>query len=68
MHPYRPPFGVPARPTNPNATQPQNPYNLQDMDLSFLTYAAYLSGATPFVPPLSAMDKPSGRNRHNNMV
>ncbi|KAL9995869.1 putative glutathione transferase [Helianthus debilis subsp. tardiflorus] len=51
MHPFRPPFGVPARPTNPNTTQPQNPYNLQDMGPSFLTYAAYLSGATPFVPP-----------------
>ncbi|KAJ0835972.1 hypothetical protein HanRHA438_Chr16g0761471 [Helianthus annuus] len=51
MHPYRPPFGVPARPTNPNTTQPQTPYNLQDMDPSFLTYAAYLSGAPPFVPP-----------------
>ncbi|KAJ0702406.1 putative glutathione transferase [Helianthus annuus] len=51
MHPFRPPFGVPARPTNPNTTQPQNLYNLQDMDPSFLTYAAYLSGATPFVPP-----------------
>ncbi|KAF5761300.1 putative No apical meristem-associated domain-containing protein [Helianthus annuus] len=51
MHPFRPPFGVPARPTNPNTSQPQNPYNLQDMDPSFLTYAAYLSGATPFVPP-----------------
>ncbi|MFS7993978.1 hypothetical protein Hanom_Chr12g01100491 [Helianthus anomalus] len=53
MHPFRPPFafGVPARPTNPNTTQPQHPYNLQDMDPSFLTYAAYLSGATPFVPP-----------------
>ncbi|MFS7907301.1 putative carbonic anhydrase [Helianthus anomalus] len=51
MHPFRPPFGDPARPTNPNTTQPQHPYNLQDMDPSFLTYAAYLSGATPFVPP-----------------
>ncbi|KAF5758222.1 putative glutathione transferase [Helianthus annuus] len=51
MHPYRPPFGVPARPANPNTTQPQTPYNLQDMDPSFLTYAAYLSGAPPFVPP-----------------
>ncbi|KAM0037270.1 hypothetical protein Hdeb2414_s0014g00436211 [Helianthus debilis subsp. tardiflorus] len=51
MHPYRPPFGGPARPTNPNTTQPQTPYNLQDMDPSFLTYAAYLSGAPPFVPP-----------------
>ncbi|KAJ0771558.1 hypothetical protein HanPI659440_Chr07g0270481 [Helianthus annuus] len=51
MHPFRPPFGVPARPMNPNTTQPQHPYNLQDMDPSVLTYAAYLSGATPFVPP-----------------
>ncbi|XP_035845879.1 uncharacterized protein LOC118492170 [Helianthus annuus] len=51
MHPFRPPFGVPARPANPNTTQPQTPYNLQDMDPSFLTYAAYLSGAPPFVPP-----------------
>ncbi|KAM0009358.1 putative No apical meristem-associated domain-containing protein [Helianthus debilis subsp. tardiflorus] len=51
MHPYRPPFGVPARPANPNTTQPQTPYNLQDMDPNFLTYAAYLSGAPPFVPP-----------------
>uniref|UniRef100_A0A251RQU0 Uncharacterized protein n=1 Tax=Helianthus annuus TaxID=4232 RepID=A0A251RQU0_HELAN len=51
MHPYRPPFGVPARPANPNTTQPQTPYNLQEMDPSFLTYAAYLSGAPPFVPP-----------------
>ncbi|KAM0033418.1 hypothetical protein Hdeb2414_s0016g00485951 [Helianthus debilis subsp. tardiflorus] len=50
MHPYRPPFGGPARPTNPNTTQPQTPYNLQDMDPSFLSYAAYLSGAPPFVP------------------
>ncbi|MFS7980225.1 putative No apical meristem-associated domain-containing protein [Helianthus anomalus] len=40
MQPYRPPFGVPARPANPNTTQPQTPYNLQDMDPSFLTYAA----------------------------
>ncbi|MFS7989883.1 hypothetical protein Hanom_Chr11g01052161 [Helianthus anomalus] len=51
MHPFRPPFGVPARPIKPNTTQPQNPYNLQDMDLSFLNYATYLSGATPFMPP-----------------
>ncbi|MFS7914002.1 hypothetical protein Hanom_Chr02g00148321 [Helianthus anomalus] len=51
MHPFHPPFGVPARPANPNATQPQTPYNLQDMDPGFLTYAAYLSGAPPFVPP-----------------
>ncbi|KAJ0734470.1 putative No apical meristem-associated domain-containing protein [Helianthus annuus] len=51
MHPFRPPFGVPARPTNPNTTQPQNPYNLQDMDPNFLPYAAYLTGATPFVAP-----------------
>ncbi|MFS8026427.1 putative No apical meristem-associated domain-containing protein [Helianthus anomalus] len=51
MHPFRPPFGVPARPANPNTTQPQTPFNLQDMDPSFLTYAAYLSGAPPFVPP-----------------
>ncbi|MFS7918005.1 hypothetical protein Hanom_Chr03g00195891 [Helianthus anomalus] len=43
MHPYRPLFGVPARPTNPNTTQPQNPYNLQDMDPSFLPCAAYLT-------------------------
>ncbi|KAJ0569553.1 hypothetical protein HanHA300_Chr05g0167511 [Helianthus annuus] len=51
MHPFRPPFGVPARPANPNTTQPQTPFNLQEMDPSFLTYAAYLSGAPPFVPP-----------------
>ncbi|KAF5815286.1 hypothetical protein HanXRQr2_Chr03g0121371 [Helianthus annuus] len=51
MHPFRPPFGVPARPANPNTTQPQNPYNLQDMDPNFLPHAAYLTGATPFVPP-----------------
>ncbi|KAM0003691.1 hypothetical protein Hdeb2414_s0274g00853931 [Helianthus debilis subsp. tardiflorus] len=51
MHPYQPSFGVPARPTNPNTNQPQNLYDLQDMDPSFLTYAAYLSGAPSFVPP-----------------
>ncbi|KAJ0587539.1 putative No apical meristem-associated domain-containing protein [Helianthus annuus] len=65
MHPFRPPFGVPARPTNPNTTQPQNPYNLQDMDPSFLTYAAYLSGATPFVPPTFGYGQAAGLNRHN---
>ncbi|MFS7938173.1 hypothetical protein Hanom_Chr05g00436301 [Helianthus anomalus] len=51
MHPFRPPFDVPARPINPNTTHPQHPFNLQDMDPSMLTYAAYLSSATPFVPP-----------------
>ncbi|XP_035829990.1 glutathione S-transferase T3-like [Helianthus annuus] len=59
MHPFRPPFGVPARPANPNTTQPQTPYNLQDMDPSFLTYAAYLSGAPPFVPPTFGGSQPS---------
>ncbi|KAF5788152.1 putative No apical meristem-associated domain-containing protein [Helianthus annuus] len=47
MHPFRPPFGVPARRMNPNTTQPQHPYNLQDLDPSVLTYAAYLSGSQP---------------------
>ncbi|KAJ0440951.1 putative glutathione transferase [Helianthus annuus] len=43
--------GVLARPMNPNTTQPQQTFNLQEMDPSMLTYAAYLNGATPFVPP-----------------
>ncbi|KAM0012600.1 putative Acid phosphatase [Helianthus debilis subsp. tardiflorus] len=60
MHPYRPPFGGPARPTNPNTTQPQTPYNLQDMDPSFLSYAAYLSGAPPFVPPTYSFGQAGG--------
>ncbi|MFS8034652.1 putative No apical meristem-associated domain-containing protein [Helianthus anomalus] len=60
MHPYRPPFGGPARPTNPNTTQPQTPYNLQDMDPSFLSYAAYLSGAPPFVPPTYGFGQAGG--------
>ncbi|KAJ0857174.1 hypothetical protein HanRHA438_Chr13g0586981 [Helianthus annuus] len=60
MHPYRPPFGGPARPTNPNTTQPQTPYNLQDMDPSFLTYAAFLSGASPFVPPTYGFGQAGG--------
>ncbi|KAF5819312.1 putative glutathione transferase [Helianthus annuus] len=60
MHPFRPPFGVPARPMNPNTTQPQHPFNLQDMDPSMLTYAAYLSGATPFVPPTFGFGQAGG--------
>ncbi|KAJ0594890.1 hypothetical protein HanHA300_Chr03g0113331 [Helianthus annuus] len=60
MHPYRPPFGGPARPTNPNTTQPQTPYNLQDMDPSFLSYAAYLSGAPPFVSPTYGFGQAGG--------
>ncbi|XP_035845084.1 glutathione S-transferase T3-like [Helianthus annuus] len=61
MHPYRPPFGGPARPTNPNKTQPQTLYNLQDMDPGFLSYAAYLSGAPPFVPPTYGYGQAGGR-------
>ncbi|KAM0065577.1 putative glutathione transferase [Helianthus debilis subsp. tardiflorus] len=51
MHPFRPPFAVPSRPMNPNTTQLQQPFNFQDMDHNMLSYAAYLSGATPFVQP-----------------
>ncbi|XP_035845764.1 glutathione S-transferase T3-like [Helianthus annuus] len=63
MHPFRPPFGVPARPANPNTTQPQTPFNLQEMDPSFLTYAAYLSGAPPFVPPTFGYGQAGGSHK-----
>ncbi|KAJ0530817.1 putative glutathione transferase [Helianthus annuus] len=68
MHPFRPPFGVPSRPMNPNTTQPQHPFNLQDMDPSMLTYAAYLSGATPFVQPTFGFGQVGGSQPSQQQV
>ncbi|KAJ0513790.1 hypothetical protein HanRHA438_Chr10g0452111 [Helianthus annuus] len=55
MNPFRPPFGVPSRPSNPNAyrpntKQPQPSFNQQDMDPKVFLYAQILAsgGSQPF--------------------
>ncbi|MFS7970069.1 hypothetical protein Hanom_Chr09g00816681 [Helianthus anomalus] len=50
MHLFRPPFGVPSRPGDPNTTQPQQNFNFHDMDPNVFSYATYLSGSIPFIP------------------
>ncbi|MFS7974787.1 hypothetical protein Hanom_Chr10g00872771 [Helianthus anomalus] len=61
MNPFRLPFGVPSRPGNPNTTQPQQSFSLQDMaDPNMLLYAAYLSGSTPFMPPTFGFGQAGG--------
>ncbi|KAF5761840.1 hypothetical protein HanXRQr2_Chr16g0769771 [Helianthus annuus] len=65
MNPFRPPFGVPSRLGNPNTTQPQQNFNLQDMDPNMLSCAAYLSGSTPYTPH-TVLPNPAPRNHPNN--
>ncbi|KAJ0878883.1 hypothetical protein HanRHA438_Chr10g0444971 [Helianthus annuus] len=60
MNPFRPPVGVSSRPVNPNTSQPQQPFNLQDMDPNMLSYAAFLSGATPFGQPTFGFGQAGG--------
>ncbi|KAJ0463762.1 hypothetical protein HanHA300_Chr14g0519301 [Helianthus annuus] len=55
MNPFRPPFGVPSRPGNPNTyrpntTQPQTNFNFQDMDPNVFAYTQILGmgGSQPF--------------------
>ncbi|MFS7976195.1 hypothetical protein Hanom_Chr10g00889601 [Helianthus anomalus] len=55
MNPFRPLFGVPSRPDNPNTyclntTQPQPNFNFQDMDLNVFAYALIpgMDGLQPF--------------------
>ncbi|MFS7900150.1 putative No apical meristem-associated domain-containing protein [Helianthus anomalus] len=60
MNPFRPPFGVPSRPGNPNTTQSQQSFSFQNMDPNMLSYAAYLSGSTPFMPPTFGFAQPGG--------
>ncbi|KAM0032278.1 hypothetical protein Hdeb2414_s0016g00473241 [Helianthus debilis subsp. tardiflorus] len=60
MNPFRPPFGVPSRPGNPNTTQSQQTFNLQDMDPNMLSYAAFLSSATSFVQPTFGFGQAGG--------
>uniref|UniRef100_A0A251VR58 Uncharacterized protein n=1 Tax=Helianthus annuus TaxID=4232 RepID=A0A251VR58_HELAN len=54
------PFGVPSRHGNSNTTQPQQNFKLQDMDPNMLSYAAYLSGFTPYMPPTFGFAQPDG--------
>ncbi|MFS7970065.1 hypothetical protein Hanom_Chr09g00816621 [Helianthus anomalus] len=51
MHLFRPSFGVPSRPGDPNTIQPQQNFNFHDMDPNVFSYATYLSGSSPFIPP-----------------
>ena len=65
MHPFRPPFGVPSRPTNPNAirpntTQPLPTFNLQDYDTNTMGFSQllnmsqnYFQGPMGFAPNMS---------------
>ncbi|MFS7995726.1 hypothetical protein Hanom_Chr12g01121331 [Helianthus anomalus] len=55
MNPFQPRFGVPSRPGNPNAYQPNNTqsqpsFNLQEMDPNVFAYAQILAsaGSQPF--------------------
>ncbi|MFS8022172.1 hypothetical protein Hanom_Chr16g01436351 [Helianthus anomalus] len=55
MNPFRPLFGAPSRPGNPNtyqpnSMQPQPNFNLQDMDPNVFSYTQMLAsgGSQPF--------------------